>query len=114
MLRTLPITTATLVLISTGLFPSIPDAAPGAEFATTREGIIGTYRKNVPDDDFATIKARDEKAKPRVMERQRQLLEERYDLSDQASNITMAGGRRTVQKGIRVRPTARPGISLPR
>src|SRR5688572_5918702 len=78
-------------------------AAPGAEFATTREGIVGTYRRAVPDDDFETAKARDEKNKPRVMERQLQLLNERYDLSDRPSTVTMSGGRRAVQEGVRVR-----------
>ncbi|MPZ46549.1 MAG: cytochrome B6 [Betaproteobacteria bacterium] len=78
-------------------------AAPGAEFATTREGIVGTYRRAVPDDDFETSKARDEKTKPRVMERQQQLLNERYDLSDRPSKLMMSGGRRAVQDGVRVR-----------
>ena len=44
-------------------------AAPGAEFANPKEGIVGTYRKSVPEEDFATVKTRDEKDKARVMER---------------------------------------------
>jgi cytochrome c peroxidase len=78
-------------------------AAPGAEFATTEEGIIGTYRKMVPDVDFDTAKARDEKNKPRVAQRQRELLEQRYDLSDRASSLRMSGGKKAVQEGVRVR-----------
>ena len=50
-------------------------AAPGAEFATTEEGIVGTYRRSVPNVDFESAKARDERDKPRVLQRQRELLE---------------------------------------
>lgn len=78
-------------------------AAPGAEFATTDEGIVGTYRKTVPDIDFDASKARDEKNKPRVAQRQRELLEERYDLSDRPSSVQMSGNRKFVQEAIRVR-----------
>ena len=78
-------------------------AAPGAEFATNDEGIVGTYRKTVPDVDFETSKARDIKNKPRVVQRQRELLEERYDLSDRPSSSHMGGGKKNVQDGVRVR-----------
>src|SRR3954451_2687966 len=81
-------------------------AQQGAEFKSTKEGIVGTYRKTVPEEDFATIKSRDEKNKPRVMERQKSLLTERYDLSDRASSIKMSGGRKAVQQGVRVRVPA--------
>ena len=74
-------------------------AAPGAEFATTDEGIVGTYRKIPPDVDLDTSKARDQKNKPRVTQRQRELLEQRYDLADRPSGQLMGGGRRAVQSG---------------
>jgi len=90
-----------LVGLMTGVAPAL--AAPGAEFASTKEGIVGTYRKSVPEEDFDTVKARDEKDKPRAMQRQRELLEERYDLSDHASDVKMSGGRRPVQEGVRVK-----------
>jgi len=79
------------------------EGKPGAEFATTGEGIVGTYRKMVPHDDFDTARARDEKNKPKAMERQRRLLQERYDLSDRRAPVKMSGGRRAVQEGVRVR-----------
>src|SRR5690349_10959026 len=85
------------------LLPALGLAAPGAEFATTKEGIVGTYRKIVPEEDFDTVKARDEKDKPRVAARQKTLLDERYDLSDRPSSTKMSGGRRAVQEGVRVR-----------
>ena len=78
-------------------------AAPGAEFASTKEGIVGTYRKSVPEEDFDTVKARDENDKPRVMQRQRTLLDERYDLGDRPSKTRMAGERKSVQEGVRVK-----------
>jgi cytochrome c peroxidase len=78
-------------------------AGPGAEFATDKEGIVGTYRKAVPEVSFDAAKARDEKDKPRVMQRQRALLEERYDLTDRPSAVRMSGGRRFVQAGVRVK-----------
>src|SRR3954464_16047459 len=73
-------------------------AAPGAEFATDDEGIVGTYRRTVPLLDFEQSKARDEKSKPRVMQRQQDLLQERYDLSNKAGSMQMSGGRRAVQQ----------------
>ena len=94
-----------LGLILVGLITGVAAAlaAPGAEFASTKEGIVGTYRKSVPEEDFETVKARDEKDKPRAMQRQRELLEERYDLSDRAADVKMSGGRRSVQEGVRVK-----------
>jgi cytochrome c peroxidase len=66
-------------------------------------GIVGTYRIGVTLEDFATIQQRDEADKPQVMQRQKSLLEERYDLSDRPSNLVMSGGRRPVQQGVRVK-----------
>jgi len=61
------------LIILVGLSGGVGMAAPGAEIATTEEGIVGTYRKAVPDVDFETSKARDEKNKPRVAQRQREV-----------------------------------------
>jgi cytochrome c peroxidase len=81
-------------------------AAPGAEFATDDEGIVGTYRRTVPLIDFDAAKARDEKDKPRVAQRQQQLLQERYDLGDRPGQSQMSGGRKAVQSGVRVKLAA--------
>jgi len=52
---------------------------------------------------FSQAKAIDEAQKPRVMERQRAMLENRYDLSDQAiPGVMMSGGIKPVQDGVRV------------
>ena len=92
-----------LLLTAALILPAIASAAPGAEFATTDEGIVGTYRKAVPHLGFDEAKARDEKSKPRVAQRQRELLEQRYDLADRPSDVLMSAGRRKVQEGARVR-----------
>ncbi len=54
-------------------------------------------------EDFATVRARMEAAKPGVMKRHLELLEERYDLSDRpAKGVKMSRGK-AVQAGIRVK-----------
>lgn len=55
----------------------------------------------VPLDE---VKANDEAQKPEVMQRQQNLLQDRYDLSDQPiANVMMSGGRKAVQGGVRVK-----------
>jgi cytochrome c peroxidase len=57
----------------------------------------------VVERDFDAIKAEDEAEKAEVMERHRELLESRYDLSDRpAEGLMMSGGRKAVQEGVRV------------
>src|SRR5919198_4021159 len=58
----------------------------------------------VVEVDFAAVRERDIAAKPEVMQRQRTLLAARYDLSDRpAAGVMMAGGRKAVQQGVRVK-----------
>jgi cytochrome c peroxidase len=62
-----------------------------------------TYRP-LPTLPLEAVKANDEAAKPQVMQRQADLLAERYDLSDRAMpGVMMSGGRKPVQDGVRVR-----------
>src|SRR5690606_10003572 len=62
-----------------------------------------TYRP-LPTMPFSQARAIDEAQKPRVMERQRKMLAERYDLSDRPmQGVLMSGGRKAVQEGVRVR-----------
>jgi cytochrome c peroxidase len=62
-----------------------------------------TYRP-LPAQPFDAVKATDEAVKPQVMQRQRTLLEQRYDLSDQPiPNSMMSGRRKPVQGGVRVK-----------
>ena len=65
-----------------------------------------TYMR-VLEEDFATVRGRDVAAKPEVMQRQRSLLADRYDLSDRpATGVMMSGGRKAVQQGVRVKLSA--------
>ncbi len=62
-----------------------------------------TYRP-LPVKSFTETKQEDEAAKPAVMQRQRQLLEARYDLADRPMpGVKMSGGRKSVQEGVRVK-----------
>lgn len=73
---------------SAGLAQSMPDAS---------------YRP-LPTRPFDAVKADDEASKASVMQQQRSLLEERYDLSERpVPGVMMSGGRKAVQGGVRVR-----------
>jgi cytochrome c peroxidase len=62
-----------------------------------------TYRP-LPSQPLDVVKAIDEAEKPQVMQRQRALLEQRYDLADRPMpGVMMSGGRKAVQDGVRVR-----------
>lgn len=62
-----------------------------------------TYRP-LPSMPFSKAMELDKAQKPLVRERQRQLLEERYDLSDRPlEGAMMSGGRKPVQEGVRVK-----------
>jgi len=62
-----------------------------------------TYRP-LPTLPLSAVKANDEAAKPGVMQRQRSLLNDRYDLSDRViPGVKMSGGRKGVQAGVRVK-----------
>ncbi|QKT04293.1 cytochrome B6 [Ectothiorhodospiraceae bacterium 2226] len=62
-----------------------------------------SYMPVVIEEDFETIVERMSAEKEAVMQRQRELLERRYDLSDQAAEgVTMSAGK-PVQSGVRVR-----------
>lgn len=79
---------ALLVSLSPALAEPLPDAS---------------YRP-LPTKPFEDVKAEDEANKPGVMQRQRSLLEERYDLSDKPiPGVMMSGGRKAVQGGVRVK-----------
>jgi cytochrome c peroxidase len=62
-----------------------------------------TYRP-LPTVPLSTVIKNDRAAKPAVQQRQRALLESRYDLADRPiPNVKMSGGRKTVQGGVRVK-----------
>ncbi len=89
-LRKLSIATGIATVCGIGAFadPLPPDA---------------TYRP-LPTQPLSTVRAADEAQKPEVMQRQRQVLEQRYDLTDRPMDgVMMSGGRKAVQGGVRVR-----------
>jgi cytochrome c peroxidase len=58
----------------------------------------------LPTQPFADAKAIDEADKPQVMQRQRDLLAQRYELADRPiQGVMMSGGRKPVQDGVRVK-----------
>ena len=62
-----------------------------------------SYSPVVIQEDFATILARMKAAKPEVMKRHMDLLNERYDLSNRsAAGVTMSRGK-PIQEGVRVK-----------
>lgn len=64
----------------------------------------GTTFRPLPTMPFSQAKAIDEAQKPQVMDRQRGMLEARYDLADRPMDgVMMSGGRRAVQDGVRVK-----------
>jgi cytochrome c peroxidase len=68
-----------------------------------------SYRP-LPTQPLDVVKAADEAAKPGVMQRQEQLLEQRYDLSDHPiPGVMMSGGHKPVQGGVRVKLP--PGVT---
>jgi cytochrome c peroxidase len=91
-----------------GLLKGIPPLAAGAailSLAAVADPLPpdATYRP-LPTQPLDVVKAIDEADKPQVMQRQRRLLEQRYDLSDRPMpGAMMSGGRKPVQDGVRVR-----------
>ncbi len=63
-----------------------------------------TYLPVVIDKDFETIFKEDSAQKEKVQKRQQTLLENRYDLANDPSDVNMSGGRKAVQQGVRVKP----------
>src|SRR5207248_6935252 len=62
-----------------------------------------TYRP-LPTLPLDVVKANDEAEKPRVMQDQQTVLNQRYDLSNNPiSGVMMSGGRKPVQGGVRVK-----------
>ena len=74
----------------------------GAAFA--QESVKSSYSPVVINEPFKQIMARMKAAKPEITQRQSNLLNERYDLSNKpAKGAMMSGGKRAVQEGVRVK-----------
>jgi cytochrome c peroxidase len=76
-----------------------PAAAPDA----AQRNPADSYIPVVPTETFQQTMSRMQQARPEIMQRQRNLLEQRYDLSNRAAQgVTMSGGK-PVQAGVRVK-----------
>ena len=74
----------------------------GVAFA--QDMVKSSYSPVVIKEPFATTMDRMKNAKPEVMQRQMDLLNERYDLSNRpADGLMMSGGTKAVQEGVRVK-----------
>jgi cytochrome c peroxidase len=62
-----------------------------------------TYMPVAIDQPFAMTLEIDKAAKAKFLERRQALFEQRYDLSDNQSDVKMAAGRKSVQQGVRVK-----------
>jgi cytochrome c peroxidase len=62
-----------------------------------------TYMPVMIDQEFEAIYQQDKQQTPQVMQRQKTLLKNRYDLSDHPADVKMSGGRKAVQQGVRVK-----------
>jgi cytochrome c peroxidase len=62
-----------------------------------------TYMPVVPTKSFDEIYKGDTEEKDEVLARQKALLDKRYDLSDNPSDVQMSGKRKAVQQGVRVK-----------
>jgi len=93
---------ASLLLTSTSLWAQYEDHKKMG-IPNNVEPIHETYIPVVSDRDFKTIMEQDKKQKSAVMQRQLELLDRRYDLRDRPTDLKMSGGRKAVQRGIRVK-----------
>ena len=107
------------VLVATGaamVYGSLPASAQTEaemEEATTVGDIeniqkdmpyqVATYMEVLKGMTFEEMMAADVAQKDALQERQRKLLQRRYDLSDNPSDVMMAAGRKPVQEGVRVK-----------
>ena len=63
-------------------------------------GVNPIHKTYIPvTGDFEAARVKDIKEKDFYMERQRKLLERRYDLADRPSKVMMSAGRKPVQEG---------------
>jgi cytochrome c peroxidase len=72
-------------------------------FATAAAPTDQTYSPVVPIKSFDDIYKQDTADKAKVMSDQKALLERRYDLGDNPSDVPMSGKRKAVQRGVRVK-----------
>lgn len=75
----------------------------GAPYAAEPAKGVTSYAPVAVKEDFAATMARMKAEKAAVMQRQMDLLQERYDLSNRPSSVMMSEGKKAVQDGVRVK-----------
>ena len=75
----------------------------GFVYAQEMKTVVSSYAPVVITEPFEQIMARMKAAKPAVMKRQMELLEERYDLSDRPAKGVTAPRGKPIQEGVRVK-----------
>src|SRR5580658_3446212 len=78
--------TALLGWAGTAMLQSQPPDAPKSSYDQIAPALLGTQ-------SFADMMAKDKADKPAVMERQKKLLEERYDLTPHERDVKMTRGK---------------------
>lgn len=111
-MRTDPTQSPITALFATMILAIIVADRSYAQPSTTQQEHISPGAVQLPDQsympvvvnqEFVTTLELDKSAMLEVMEQQQALLERRYDLSDNPSDVRMAAGRKSVQQGVRVR-----------
>ena len=104
-------TTRSPALLGSLALPALLFLAPPQEVGgqEPRQGLppeVDTGESYIPvvqERPFQEVFQQDSAMQPEVMQRQQQLLESRYDLSDRPSDVMMSGGRKAVQRGVRTK-----------
>ncbi|MEW4488725.1 cytochrome B6 [Thalassoglobus sp. JC818] len=89
---------ATVSITALGFLLSVTSISRGED----PQKLKTSFMPVVPSESFGEVREKDTAAKSEVMQGQKDLLESRYDLSDQPSEVMMSGERKAVQQGIRV------------
>ena len=78
-------------------------ATASAQTAQQLQAGENTFSPVVPTKTFEQIFQEDSAAKNQVLNAQKTLLESRYDLRNNPSNVQMSGNRKPIQQGVRVK-----------
>ena len=92
----------TLAVFSSALV-GLSAATANAQLLQPQRAEENTYSPVVPTKTFEEIHQQDTAQKDDVISTQQELLERRYDLRNDPSNVQMSGNRKAVQQGVRVR-----------
>jgi hypothetical protein len=92
-----------LMVVCAALTIGVLVFAVNAQVPEEVDPIGETYMPVVIKEDFQTIMTRESEEKQKFMDRQTELLNRRYDLSDRPSDVMMSGEKKYIQEGVRVK-----------